>query len=169
MAQLGLSKQVEQELEALCATRGWKIADVLGKRAGSPEVRLRYDRGGGSITSGMPSSQHMYYAVDKGWTAVVLEPEDRTPERVDRPDVSPELESLAKQDKRGLYTRGEQSAIFSLRERASLTAKGWTFSGDLEDSEHAADVANAKVPGDGRSVEESQRHHVLPIFIEPRA
>lgn len=38
-----------------------RVADVLSMRPGSPEVWLRYDRGG-DITTWLPSSRHVYYS-----------------------------------------------------------------------------------------------------------
>lgn len=71
---LGCSRGLSQELKARCAERGWTVNDVLGHRPGSPEVRLRYDRGNGDLTAWLPSSRHLDY-VGKGWVAVELQDE----------------------------------------------------------------------------------------------
>ena len=56
------------------------MAQLFDSRAWKGEVRVRYARPNGDLTSPLPSSRHLYY-VSKGWVAASLDaPEATTPE-----------------------------------------------------------------------------------------
>ena len=118
------------------------IARCFGPDAHSGEVRVRYDRGNGDLTSPLPSSRHPYYA-SKGWTAVELadEPPTLNP---DWPDVPADIQEHAKHDRVGIWERGRDRLESSCRNAASLLAKGYAFAGLADEARRRA-VAEAKV------------------------
>lgn len=71
---VGCSSALSTTLRAKLSAMGFDINDTLSRRPGSPEVRLRYDRGNGDLTAWLPSSRHMDY-VAKGWIAVEVQDE----------------------------------------------------------------------------------------------
>ena len=72
---IGISKDIEAQLITLAATHHCKPEDFLSRKPGVPELRVRYDRGNGDLTSWLPSTLHMTY-LRKGWTAVALQTDD---------------------------------------------------------------------------------------------
>jgi len=120
------------------------IARYFSPRAYAGELRVRYDRGNGDLTSPSPSSKHSYYA-SKGWLATELGEEPHLVNS-DWPEVPAEIAEHAKHDRFGLWTRGNDRVESSCRQAAALLAKGWTFSG-LADQARRRAVAEAKVKG----------------------
>jgi hypothetical protein len=122
---IGIAPELMETLRA----RGHSDADIMrlfGNRPHRGELRVLYDRGGnGNLTSGLPSSRHMYY-VQRGWIAVAIVDEPIAQPR-ERGDVPPSIADHAKADRRAVYRNGSREAIFSMREHASLEAKGWQY------------------------------------------
>jgi len=117
------------------------IARLFGPQAHAGEVRIRYNRGNGDLTSPLPSSRHTYYAA-KGWTAVDLA-EEAPSENPDRPDVPAEILEHANHDRVAIWTRGNNRLESSARNAAALLAKGYTFAG-LADENRRRAVAEAR-------------------------
>jgi hypothetical protein len=68
-ADRGMTDGTLDKLKDICGRRAWRLDDVLGSRAGSPEVRLLYARPNGD-TTWLPSSRHAYWWLSRGFTAI---------------------------------------------------------------------------------------------------
>jgi hypothetical protein len=137
---LGITKELAAEL----AARGYTEADVarlFGRHAQQGELRVRYARPNGDLTSPLPSSRHMQY-VAKGWTAASLDIEAE-PARTEPTDVPAEILEHARHDRIAEWQRGEDQILSSCRNAASLIEKGFTFAG-LADSVRLRAVAEAR-------------------------
>lgn len=117
------------------------IAGLFGPRAHKGELRVRYDRGNGDLTSALPSSRHGDY-LSKGWTAVELA-EEPSAENPDWPAVPAEIAEHAKHDRVGIWERGRDRLESSCRNAASLLAKGYVFAGLADEARRRA-VAEAR-------------------------
>jgi hypothetical protein len=117
------------------------ITALFGPRAHAGEVRVRYDRGNGDLTSPLASSRHAYYAA-KGWTAVDLaeEPPVVNP---DWPEVPAEIQEHAKHDRVAIWACGDDRLESSARNAPALFAKGYAFVGLADETRRRA-VAEAK-------------------------
>jgi len=135
---------IDQKLMTKLYGRGLSdddVAGLFGPRAYKGELRVRYDRGNGDLTSPLPSSRHLYYA-SKGWTAVEIAEEPPTV-NPDWPDVPAEIQEHAKHDRFGIWERGRDRLQSSCRNAASLLTKGYAFVG-LADENRRRAVAEAK-------------------------
>ena len=117
------------------------IAGLFGPRAYKGELRVRYDRGNGDLTSPLPSSRHLYYA-SKGWVAVELAEQPPTV-NPDWPDVPAEIQEHAKHDRVVIWARGNDRLESSARNAAALLAKGYACAGLADETRRRA-VAEAK-------------------------
>jgi hypothetical protein len=142
---IGITKELANDL----AERGYSEADILetfGPKAHrGGELRVIYDRGNGDLTAPLPSSRHMYY-IAKNWTAVALAADAPIvkPEPI---ELSAELSEHGRNDRVGVWKRGDDRLLSSCRNALTLLGKGWEFVG-LADPERlrAVDEKKAVIP-----------------------
>ena len=124
------------------------MAQLFDSRAWKGEVRVRYARPTGDLTSPLPSSHHLYY-VSKGWVAASLdEPALATNAEIAVPD---DIAEHGRHDRVGIWTRGADSLESSCRNAPALLAKGWAFSGPADEERRRA-VAEARPLATAREV-----------------
>jgi hypothetical protein len=98
---------------------------LFGKFAHQGEIRVRYARPNGDLTSPMPSSRHMSY-VQKGWIAQeIVEPAPAAPQI--ELSIPEDVAEHGRHDRIGIWTRGDEQIESSCRNALSLLGKGWTF------------------------------------------
>jgi hypothetical protein len=116
---IGISREISERYSEADLQR------LFGKFGHQGEVRVRYARPNGDLTSPMPSSRHMSY-VQKGWVAQeIVEPEAAAPQiELSIPD---DVAEHARHDRIGIWNRGDEQIESSCRNALSLLAKGWTF------------------------------------------
>jgi hypothetical protein len=120
------------------------IARLFGPRAHLGEIRVRYARGDGDLTSPLPSSRHGYYT-SKGWVATELA-EEPLIVNPDWPEVPAEIQEHAKHDRVAIWARGGDRLESSARNAAALLAKGYVFAGLADETRRRA-VAEARGKG----------------------
>ena len=101
-----------------------ELARLFGPHAHRGDVHVWYERPNGDRVGPLPSSRHAAW-VAKGLTAVAL-PDTPAPAPIEPLDV-PKIAEHATDDRRAVYFRNDERAIFSLKAHAALTVKGWTF------------------------------------------
>lgn len=134
--QFGLREAVEQGLvgaqkfngisEAVAAQFSEsELARLFGPEAYRGEVRVRYQRQNGDLTSPLPSSRHLAY-VAKGWTAVEVV-EEPVPATERRAVLSSEMAEHARHDRIGIWERDGREIAQSCRQAPRLLRDGWAF------------------------------------------
>jgi hypothetical protein len=145
MGLFGVDPALYAELEQTYSHK--EIEDLFANRGGSKEIRVRYRRPNGDLTTFLPSTRHMSYAWEpRNWVAV----EQEKPAPVDAEievDIPHQIAQFARADKRGIFAKGDRSATFSLRQYEARIRAGWQFV-ELEDEDRARAINEARASVD---------------------
>lgn len=120
---IGVSKQLATDL----AARGYSEADVLrlfGPKAHRGELRIVYERTPWRRSHVWPAVVTSYGVLLQGLVAVAIQDEPPRRSRAALLSLPERIAQHAKADRRALYRRGDQEAVFTTRQHANLAAKG---------------------------------------------